>query len=59
MNLRSRAAFKLEEIEKKHKVLGGKILDLGSAPGSWSEIAYRILPESKVVAVDILQVASS
>ena len=40
---RSRAAYKLAEIDDKYKVLrpGGHVVDLGAAPGGWSEIAAR------------------
>jgi 23S rRNA U2552 (ribose-2'-O)-methylase RlmE/FtsJ len=60
-NYRSRAAFKLEEIQDKYKVLGEKVIDLGSAPGSWSEFALRFkkstqAPKINVVSVDILEV---
>ena len=56
MSIRSRAGFKLEEIEKKYRILGDKTLDIGSAPGSWCEMALKIRPDTKIVAVDILQV---
>ena len=41
--LRSRAAYKLIEIDDKHRVLkpGGRVVDLGAAPGGWSEIAAK------------------
>lgn len=54
---RSRAAFKLLEIQEKDKILspGMTIVDLGAAPGSWSEIASRIVgPSGKIFALDIL-----
>ena len=40
---RSRAAYKLLEIDKKHKVLtpGSAVVDLGCFPGGWSQIAAR------------------
>jgi len=40
---RSRAAYKLAEIDDKYNVLkpGGRVVDLGAAPGGWSEIAVR------------------
>jgi 23S rRNA (uridine2552-2'-O)-methyltransferase len=54
---RSRATFKLEEIDKKDKLIrpGMAIVDLGSAPGGWSDYASRKLGEKgTVVALDIL-----
>ena len=54
---RSRATFKLEEIDKKDKLIrpGMAIVDLGSAPGGWSEYASRKLGgKGTVVALDIL-----
>lgn len=41
----ARSAYKLDEIQKKYKILrpNDKILDLGCAPGSWSQIILRIL----------------
>jgi 23S rRNA (uridine2552-2'-O)-methyltransferase len=61
--LRSRAAFKLIEIDDKHHVLkaGGRVVDLGAAPGGWSEIAARRVGAAegrgKVVAIDLLEMA--
>jgi 23S rRNA (uridine2552-2'-O)-methyltransferase len=61
--LRSRAAFKLIEIDDKHHVLkpGGRVVDLGAAPGGWSEIAAKRVGaadgKGKVVAIDILEMA--
>ncbi len=55
--LRSRAAFKLAEIDDKFHLLkaGGRVVDLGAAPGGWSEIAARRVGHSgRVVAIDIL-----
>lgn len=58
-NLRSRAAFKLIELDEKFKLfnkdLAQNVLDLGFAPGSWSQIARRRTnPESVILGVDIL-----
>ncbi len=55
--LRSRATFKLEEIQAKDKLLkpGMTIVDLGAAPGGWSQFAVKQLGnEGKVIACDIL-----
>jgi len=55
---RSRATFKLEEIDKKDKLIkpGMSVVDLGSAPGGWSDYVLRKLGGSgTVVALDILR----
>jgi 23S rRNA (uridine2552-2'-O)-methyltransferase len=56
--LRSRAAFKLIEIDDKHHVIkaGAKVVDLGAAPGGWSQVAAkRAGPRGRVVAIDVLE----
>jgi len=55
--LRSRAAFKLAEIDDRVHLLkpGARVVDLGAAPGGWSEIAaQRVGASGRVVALDIL-----
>ncbi|MEP2979428.1 MAG: RlmE family RNA methyltransferase [Lentilitoribacter sp.] len=58
---RSRAAFKLLEIDEKHKILKGakRIIDLGAAPGGWAQIASKVTDSSdldpRVVAIDFLE----
>lgn len=57
---RSRAAFKLLEIDARERLLrpGTKVLDLGAAPGGWSQVAAaRVAPGGVVVAVDLLEIA--
>ena len=54
---RSRAVFKLAEIQQKDRVLkaGQLVLDLGAAPGGWSEYASTIIGEQgKIIALDLL-----
>jgi 23S rRNA (uridine2552-2'-O)-methyltransferase len=54
---RSRAAFKILELDGKFHFLkkGARVLDLGAAPGGWSQMAAdRVGPNGKVVATDIL-----
>ncbi|WP_043618287.1 RlmE family RNA methyltransferase [Ensifer sp. ZNC0028] len=59
---RARAAFKLLEIDEKHKILNGarRIIDLGAAPGSWSQIAAKVTnstdADPRVAAIDFLEV---
>jgi 23S rRNA (uridine2552-2'-O)-methyltransferase len=54
---RARAAYKLIEIDDKDKLIkpGMTVVDLGSAPGSWSQVAVqRLKGQGKVIALDIL-----
>lgn len=54
---RSRAVYKLQEIHERDKLLkpGMTIVDLGAAPGGWSQYAARLVGErSRIVALDIL-----
>ena len=55
---RSRAAYKLIEIEKKYRIIksGSTAVDLGAAPGGWSQVlSKKIGGNGKVVAVDLLE----
>lgn len=56
---RARAAYKLIEINDKFKFLknGQVVVDLGAAPGSWSQYLRRQFPGSKVFAMDLLEIA--
>jgi 23S rRNA (uridine2552-2'-O)-methyltransferase len=54
---RSRAVFKLEQINAKERILrpGAVCVDLGSSPGSWSQLAAKLVtPGGRVIAVDLL-----
>jgi 23S rRNA (uridine2552-2'-O)-methyltransferase len=56
---RSRAAYKLIEIDDKHHLLrrGAKVVDLGAAPGGWSQVAAeRVGGGGRVVAVDVVDI---
>ncbi|CAK0754523.1 23S rRNA 2'-O-ribose U2552 methyltransferase [Gammaproteobacteria bacterium] len=60
LGLRSRAAFKLEEIQQRDRVLrsGMTVVDLGAAPGSWSRVAADLVgPRGRVIALDLLPMA--
>ena len=58
---RSRAVYKLLEIDEKHQILKGarRIIDLGAAPGGWSQISARVTGSTeeapKVAAIDFLE----
>lgn len=59
--MRSRAAFKLEQIADRDRLLapGMTVVDLGAAPGGWSQIAAkRVGPAGRVIALDILDMVS-
>ena len=54
--LRSRAAYKLIELDEKFAILKGvtRVVDLGIAPGGWSQVVRRRLPRAAVVGIDLL-----
>jgi 23S rRNA (uridine2552-2'-O)-methyltransferase len=55
LGYRSRAAFKLAEMDNKHNFLkpGGRVVDLGAAPGGWLQVALeRVGPTGRVVGID-------
>jgi 23S rRNA (uridine2552-2'-O)-methyltransferase len=55
---RSRAAYKLIELDEKFGLLKGatRVVDLGLAPGGWSQVVRKQLPKAKVVGIDLLPV---
>ena len=55
-NYRSRAAYKLLELDERFGLLKGvkTVIDLGIAPGGWSQVVRRRVPPSKVVGIDFL-----
>ena len=53
---RSRASYKLKQLNKKYKIIkeGNTVVDLGAAPGGWSQVALeKVGEEGKVVGVDL------
>ena len=57
---RARSVYKLTEIVERHRILrsGDAVVDLGAAPGSWSQITAQIVgPRGRVVAVDLTEIA--
>ena len=55
LGYRSRASFKLIELNKKFKFIkkNTNLLDLGSCPGGWSQVASQIITIGKIMAIDI------
>ena len=55
-NYRSRAAYKLLELDERFGLLKGvkAVVDLGIAPGGWSQVVRRRSPQAKVVGIDLL-----
>lgn len=59
-NYRSRAVYKLAEIDEKDRLLARArcVLDLGAAPGGWSQYVRRKKPDARVIALDRLPMDS-
>lgn len=55
---RSRAAFKLAELDEKFGLLKGTraVVDLGIAPGGWAQLVAKKSPQAKIVGIDLLEV---
>jgi len=55
---RSRAAYKLIELDERFGIIQGKrrVVDLGIAPGGWSQVIRRRIPKASVVGIDLLPV---
>jgi len=55
---RSRAVYKLQEIDSKFKIFknGISIIDLGAAPGSWSQFASQKVKNSKILSIDLKEI---
>lgn len=55
---RSRAAYKLTELNEKYDLLKGvtRVVDLGLAPGGWSQVVRKLKPKALVVGIDLLEV---
>jgi len=59
MGYRSRSTFKLVEIQEKDKIIkpGMNVIDLGAAPGGWSDFARKIVgKKNKVIGLDLLAI---
>ena len=53
---RSRAAYKLLELDERFKLLGhaSRVVDLGAAPGGWCQVVLKKRPKARVAAIDLL-----
>jgi 23S rRNA (uridine2552-2'-O)-methyltransferase len=52
----ARSAYKLDELQKKYKLMrvGDWVLDLGAAPGAWSQVAVKVVgPQGRVIGLDL------
>ena len=54
LGYRSRSAFKLIELNEKFKFIksNSNLLDLGSCPGGWSQVASKIIKKGKILSID-------
>ena len=57
---RARSAYKLIEIDKKFKIFKGGLLviDIGAAPGSWSQYASKVVKSGKIISIDLKKMES-
>ncbi len=58
-NFAARSIYKLEEIDQKYRIIkaGMKVLDLGAAPGSWSQyLSQKVGDKGRVLGIDLIQV---
>ena len=55
---RSRAVYKLQEIDEKFKIIknGISLIDLGAAPGSWSQYAAKKIKNGKILSIDLNEI---
>jgi 23S rRNA (uridine2552-2'-O)-methyltransferase len=55
---RARSAYKLIEIDEKFKIFKGglTVIDIGAAPGSWSQYASKVVKNGKIVSIDLKEI---
>ncbi len=55
---RARSAYKLIEIDEKFKVFKGglSVIDIGAAPGSWSQYASKVVKNGKIISIDLKEI---
>tara|TARA_Y100001958_G_C20979142_1_gene371023 strand:+ start:52 stop:663 length:612 start_codon:yes stop_codon:yes gene_type:complete len=54
---RARSVYKLIEIDEKFKIFKGgiSVIDIGAAPGSWSQYASKVIKNGKIISIDLKQ----
>ena len=52
---RARSAYKLIEIDEKYKIFKGglAVVDIGAAPGSWSQYSSKVIKNGKLISIDL------
>ena len=57
---RARSAYKLIEIDEKFKIFKGglSVIDIGAAPGSWSQYAFKVAKSGKLISIDLKKMES-
>ena len=55
---RARSAYKLIEIDEKFKIFKGgmTVIDIGAAPGSWSQYASKVIKNGKIISIDLKEI---
>ena len=55
---RARSAYKLKEIDEKFKIFKGgmTVIDIGAAPGSWSQYVSRVVKSGKLISIDLKEI---
>ena len=55
---RARSAYKLKEIDEKFRIFKGgmSVIDIGAAPGSWSQYASKVIKNGKIISVDLKEI---
>ena len=55
---RARSAYKLIEIDVKFKIFKGgqSVIDIGAAPGSWSQYAVKVVKSGKIISIDLKEI---
>ena len=55
---RARSAYKLIEIDEKFKIFKGgmNVIDIGAAPGSWSQYVSKVVKNGKIISIDLKEI---